>query len=143
MVQETMVNLTTNSTAISNSTNTTSGGRPMGPLPILSVTATGVMYAAYVFIFVVGILGNFTVIYVIGIKHRVARSYDVHIISLAIADILSSIFLPVIQIHDFIANDGTWHILGTFGCKIFVPMNDLTILVSALMLVTISVSRTR
>ena len=111
--------------------------------PKLSTVAKGLIYAAFVFIFVVGSIGNLTVLYVIGFKHRLARSCDVHIVSLAIADTLSAIFVPLVQIHDLITDLSSWHILGNFGCKLLQPLNELTLLVSALMLVTISISRLR
>ena len=99
------------------------------------------LYCLYCFIFVIGTSGNFMVIYIIGIKHRVERSCDVHIVSLAIADLLSSIFIPLVMIHDTYTSYTSWYLLGTFGCKVFVPMNHLTILVSSLMLITISLNR--
>jgi len=101
------------------------------------------LYCLYCFIFLLGTLGNMLVIYIIGIKHRVERSCDVHIVSLAVADLLTAIVIPVVMIHDTKTNYMQWHLLGTFGCKLFVSMTHMTSIVSSLMLVTISLTRIR
>jgi len=101
------------------------------------------LYCVYCFIFLLGTIGNMLVIYIIGIKHRVERSCDVHIVSLAVADLLTAIVIPVVMIHDMKTNYIEWHLLGTFGCKLFVSMMHMTSIVSSLMLVTISLTRIR
>ena len=101
------------------------------------------LYCLYCFIFILGTIGNMLVIYIIGIKHRVERSCDVHIVSLAVADLLTAVVIPVVMIHDTLTNYMEWHLLGTFGCKLLVSMTHMTSIVSSLMLVTISLTRIR
>ena len=57
-------------------------------------------YVAFSVMFVVGSIGNSLVIYVIAIKGQSKTNFDIYIVSLAIADLLASIFLPVVMIHD-------------------------------------------
>ena len=100
-------------------------------------------YCAFSLMFVIGSIGNSAVIYIITLKHHSKKSnFDIYIISLAITDLLASIFLPVVMIHDLYTEWNHWH-LGSFGCKILVPMPHINSLVSALMLVVISFDRLR
>ena len=127
----------------SSSNNSSDGGGGGGGnyVPILPVPAKIGFYILYTFIAISGTSGNSMVVYVIGIKHRAERSCDVHIISLAMADLLSSIFIPLVTIHDIFTDYDSWYLFGEVGCKLLGPMNHLTILVSSLMLVTISLNR--
>lgn len=120
-----------------NATNATSAGTRVGE------TAKMAMYISYGVIFVVGTFGNALVIYFIGIKRTLSRSFDIQIISLAVSDLLASIFTPLVSVHDLFTDFGSWYLLGTFGCKIFVPMNHITTIVSSFTLITISVERIR
>lgn len=104
-------------------------------------TVRNLLLACYSIIFLLGTSGNLLVISVIGFKHRIRRSFDVHIISLAVSDFLTAIFTPMVGIHDTILNYREWRMLGTFGCRFFVSMNHLTTIVSCFMLVTISITR--
>lgn len=121
------------------STNTTT--HPYVDAYLFTDTVKIVLYTCYSTIFFLGMSGNLIVIYFIGIKHRIRRSFDVHILSLAVSDLLAAIFTPVVGIHDTVLNYGEWRILGTYGCKLFVSMNHLTSIVSCFMLVTISITR--
>ena len=101
------------------------------------------IYLCFSIIIMVGTTGNAMVIYVVGIKHKLVRTYDIHIVALAITDFYASIFIPLVSIHDIITNFESWQLLGVIGCKLLVPLNQITVLVSALILVAISVSRLR
>ena len=101
------------------------------------------MYMFLGFIFICGTTGNAIVIYIIGIKHRLVRSFDIHVVALATTDFYSSTFLPLVTIHDLVTNLQSWHLFGRIGCKILAPMNHATVLASALILATISISRLR
>ena len=100
-------------------------------------------YCAFSVMFVVGSIGNSVVIYVIAVKGRLRTNFDIYIVSLAIADLLASVFLPVVMIHDLYTVFNHWHLAGNLGCKLLVPMPHINSLVSALMLVVISFDRLR
>ncbi|XP_057303399.1 neuropeptides B/W receptor type 1-like [Hydractinia symbiolongicarpus] len=127
---------------VTNCTNETESGRKLNANMQLSVGAKVSMYICFGLIFLLGTTGNTIVIYIVGIKHKIVRNFDLHIISLSLADLLASISLPILTIHDLLTNLEAWH-LGIMGCKILPPMNHVTILVSAFMLVIISISRLR
>lgn len=123
-----------------NTTNAT------GVLPYgfsIDYTAKMSMYIAYGAIAFIGILGNLFVIYFIGIKHKDLRSFDIQILSLATADLLAAIFTPLVSMHDLYTEFTSWYLAGTFGCKIFVSIGLLTVLVSSFSLVVISAERFR
>ena len=99
----------------------------------------------YTFIMLLGTSGNAMVMYVVGKKKYAdgrINSCDVYIISLAIADLLSSIFTPPLTVYYIYTDHKNWHLFGDFGCKIFGgSMISLSTLVSSLMLVVISLKR--
>ncbi|XP_057303400.1 C-C chemokine receptor type 1-like [Hydractinia symbiolongicarpus] len=136
-MNEAYLNTFNNTTSI-----VTNAGDVRAPNMTLSSTAKILMYICFIVIFLLGTVGNVIVIYAIGAKYRVVRGYNLHIISLSIADLYTSIFLPVVTIHDLLTNLEAWH-LGVIGCKILPAMNHVTMLVSSFMLVIISVSRLR
>lgn len=136
-MNEAYLNTFNNTTSI-----VTNTGDVRAPNMTLSSTAKILMYICFIVIFLLGTVGNVIVIYAIGTKYRVVRGYNLHIISLSIADLYTSIFLPVVTIHDLMTNLEAWH-LGVIGCKILPAMNHVTMLVSSFMLVIISVSRLR
>jgi len=109
-----------------------------------SKTTTIFYYAAFSLMFVVGTIGNSIVMYIITIK-KVAKktNFDIYILSLAVADLLASIFLPVVMIHDLYTKWHHWHLAGDVGCKTLLPMPHINSLVSALMLIVISFDRLR
>ena len=110
---------------------------------VFSKDTTLFYYIAFSVMFVVGSIGNSLVIYVIAIKGQSKTNFDIYIVSLAIADLLASIFLPVVMIHDLYTAFNHWHLAGNFGCKLLVPMPHINSLVSAMMLVVISFDRLR
>ena len=63
--------------------------------------------------------------------------------SLAVADLLLALVSPLVTIHDLITNLNEWKLLGGFGCKVFVSIDHVTMLVSASMLIIISLERIR
>ena len=109
----------------------------------LSRKVKDVLISSYVFIFIMGIAGNIAVIYVIGIKNQLVKCFDFQILSLAVADMLSAIFVPIVAIQDLMLNLNAWVLLAAFGCKIFVAIDHVAMLVSSFMLILISVERLR
>ena len=109
----------------------------------ISQLAKDIMLASYIFIFVVGIVGNVEVIYIIGIIDKLEKSCDIQIISLAVADVLSAMFVPIVAIYDIVVNLEEWKLLGSLGCKLFVSIDHMTTLVSVFILVSISMKRLR
>ncbi|XP_066918071.1 galanin receptor 2b-like [Clytia hemisphaerica] len=129
--------------ALNRSANHTFNSTYPTMLSFFSRETTTFYYCAFSLMFVIGSVGNSAVIYIITLKHQNKKSnFDIYIISLAITDLLASIFLPVVMIHDLYTEWNHWH-LGSFGCKILVPMPHINSLVSALMLVVISFDRLR
>ena len=66
-----------------------------------------------------------------------------YIVSLAVADLLLALVTPVVTVHDLLTDHSQWKLLGKFGCKVFVSIDHLTMLVSASMLLIISTERMR
>ena len=102
------------------------------------------LYIGYGYIFLSGVIGNSIVLGTTLFKGKGKRkSSDQQIISLAIADLLGSIFVPIVMIHDLYTNLERWDLLGLVGCKLFPPMTVLTTITSAWMMVAIAVARYR
>ena len=119
------------------------GNRSEHAIMVISSTTKELLYCAYSIIFVLGILGNLLVIFMFGYKKKFERTFDVYIVSLAFADLFASFFNPIVTIHDLITDLKEWKLLGTFGCKLFVSIDHLSMLVSAQTLIIISVERMR
>lgn len=138
-------------TSTTNGSTATSNTTTMEPPPqygdvypyfTLSSTQKIIYYIALSVLFILGTAGNSIVIYVISKKQKKkTTNFDIHIVSLAVADLLASVFLPLVMIHDIVTNVSHWYLLGDFGCKLFTPMPHLNSLVSALMLAVISIER--
>ena len=109
----------------------------------IATPAKLVMYVMYGAILTMGIAGNMGILYTFAKRKQRLKSYDIYVVSLVIADLLSAIFLPMVSVQDYLTNGNGWHLLGVFGCKVFVPMNHLTMMVSTYMMVIIAVSRLR
>lgn len=107
----------------------------------VSLGAKICLYIAFIAIFLLGIVGNSAVIYLIGIRQKATKTYDIQILSLSTTDLLASFFVPIVNIHDLVTSYASWELFGNIGCKIFLSSNHLTIVVSALMLVLISLTR--
>ena len=101
------------------------------------------LYICYAIIFVLGAVGNTMVIYIMGIKNKHVSSCDIHIVSLATADILTAIFAPLVAVHDLMTDFEQWYLLGTDGCKLFVSITHITMLASVFCLIVISFGRQR
>lgn len=111
-------------------------------LPI-SAFSKGMLYTGYTLMFVVGCIGNSLVIYKTAIKRKSKKKFhDYQIVSLAIADLLGSIFIPMNMIHD-ITNYNEWLLLGRLGCKVVTSMNPFLTVTSAWMMVAIAITRFR
>lgn len=117
-------------------------GKVSQDLPI-PTSSKAFLYVGYILIFVVGTLGNSLVIYKTAFKKpsKRIRRYHHQIVSLAIADLLGSVFIPINMIHD-ITNYDNW-LLGSFGCKLITSMNPFLAVTSAWMMVAISLTRFR
>ncbi|XP_057305769.1 neuropeptide Y receptor type 4-like [Hydractinia symbiolongicarpus] len=99
-----------------------------------------ILIAAYSFVFLCGMVGNTVVLYVIHRKKTRNTMSDVLIASLAFADFLASLNVPLVMIYDLLCP--AWH-LGYALCKILPSMNGFTICASAWSLVLVSVDRLR
>ena len=110
---------------------------------MLSPGAKSFTIALYSLIFAVGMIGNIAVIYIFGIKNKIGKGFDVYIVSLAVADLLLALISPIVSIHDLLTNLNEWKLLGDFGCKVFISLDHITMLVSASMLILISMERMR
>ena len=66
---------------------------------------------------------------------------DVFMVSLAFADLMASVFVPVLTIHDFLSNL-RWH-LGSVMCKILPSISPISVAASSWSLVLIAADRYR
>eukprot|EP00112_Aurelia_sp_Birch-Aquarium-sp1_P009390 Seg2066.5 transcript_id=Seg2066.5/GoldUCD/mRNA.D3Y31 product="C3a anaphylatoxin chemotactic receptor" protein_id=Seg2066.5/GoldUCD/D3Y31 len=105
----------------------------------LSLEARITLICIYSVIFLLGMLGNSLVCYVIG-KKKKCTGGDVFMISLAAADLLASIFVPILVITDLTTNDVKWY-FGAAMCKILPSVSPLTLAVSSWSLVLIAADR--
>ena len=80
--------------------------------------------------------------YVIAGKKEKRSGGDVFMMSLAIADLLASIFVPINVITDLTTNDMKWY-FGALMCKILPAVSPLTLAVSSWSLVLIAADRYR
>lgn len=129
---------------ITNNSNTTKPG--MSSFCVqngLSASFKAFIVCLYVIIFLVGFCGNILVIYAIKFKQKTIKTFDFYIISLSAADLLSSVFVPIVAIQDLLLDFSDWILLGDFGCKVFVAIDHLAMLVSSFMLILISTERLR
>ncbi|XP_047138089.1 neuropeptide Y receptor type 1 [Hydra vulgaris] len=118
---------------------------PFGNTTVLDITTPTklVLYVTYGAILILGIAGNLGILYTLAKRKQPLKKYDIYVISLLVADLLSAIFLPMVSVQDYLTDGKEWYLLGRFGCKVFVPMNHLTMMVSTFMMVIIAVSRLR
>lgn len=124
-----------------NNSSTTMGQQP--PMEWrLPLTIKNILCAIYFVTFICGTTTNASVIYVIGIKQRFVKRFDVYIVSLATADLMASVLIPCMTIHNLLTND-YWRLFGEGGCKVFTSIKPYTKLVSAMMLIAISTGRLR
>ena len=100
------------------------------------------LYVLYVLIFLFGTIGNSLVCYIIGLKKRRQPSGDIFIVSLAVADLLASVSVPVLMISDMASDFKVWH-FGHIGCHILPSISPITLVASSWSLVVISLDRYR
>ena len=67
-----------------------------------------------------GVTGNSIVLYVIGYRKKRRTSSDNFILSLAIADFLSSVFAPILMLNDLITDSKFW-LYGVAMCYTVEP----------------------
>ena len=96
----------------------------------------------YLLLFVMGVLGNSVVLYVIGYRKKRRTTSDIFIISLACADFLSSAFYPIWYLSDLLTNCQTW-LFGPVMCYITQLLIITSLPASAWSLVFISLDRYR
>ena len=111
--------------------------------PILPQASKNILGLICMLTLIIGTTTNAAVCYIIGIKNRFAKRFDVFLVSLATTDLLASAFLPIVTIHDLVTDEQCWYILGDGGCKIFETMVPFTAMVSSMMLVLIATGRLR
>ena len=99
------------------------------------------MVSAYSIVALFGITGNISVIYYFkAIRHQ-RNSSNTFIISLAVADLLASFFIPLLMIPDLFSYNN-WE-FGQIGCKIVPSISLLTMLASSFNMMVISIDRLR
>ena len=99
------------------------------------------LISAYCLVSIIGIPGNISIFFIFLRKKKRYSSGTTFIISLAFSDLMASIFIPVVMIHDLVNLGG--YSFGSVGCKLLSSMNILTTLASAWNLVLISLERLR
>ena len=103
-----------------------------------------ILCIGYVLLFIVGIVGNGFVIFKTEfLPGTLKKSFHIQIISLAIADLLASILIPVTTIYDLITNYAGWDLFGIAACKLFGSVMPALTMTSAWMMVSITVARFR
>ncbi|XP_061453483.1 C5a anaphylatoxin chemotactic receptor 1 [Rhineura floridana] len=91
----------------------------------------------YALVFLVGVLGNGAVIWVVGFQMR--RTVNTAwFLNLSVADLLCCLALPFLAVP--LASDHCWK-LGNFACKLFPSLTILNMFASILLLVLISIDR--
>ena len=104
-----------------------------------------ILLSGYSLLFVAGVLGNAIVLITTCVRKRKSdkmRSYNLLIISLALADLIGSFFAPFVMITHLVKSF-SWDGMGDIGCKIFSSMTLLGSLASAWTIVAIALSRFR
>lgn len=96
----------------------------------------------YVSVFFFGVFGNMIVFYVVGYRKKKRSGGDLYILSLACADFLSSIFVPMVMLNDLLTDFSGW-LYGEVMCYILPAINPGTLSASSWSLVLISLDRYR
>ena len=100
------------------------------------------LYVLYSLIFFFGTIGNGLVCCIIGIKKKRRSNCDILIASLAVADLLASVFGPLSMIIGMVTDFKLWY-FGNVGCVIIHSVSPITLLASSWSLVLISLDRYR
>ena len=99
-------------------------------------------YILYSLVLFFGVCGNAIVFYVLGYRKRRRNSGDIYVLSLACADFLASLFMPMVFLNDLVTNYSGW-LYGKAMCYILNPFSLATICASGWSLVFISLNRYR
>ena len=86
-----------------------------------------------------GVVGNVLILVVFLQRWSLLKSYELFIVSLAVADMLGTIVLPLLQFFEI--RGQSFHYIGVWGCKIIFFLPALFFSVSSLTLVMVSVDR--
>lgn len=119
-----------------NKTNTTIPG--WKPAPQLK----NILIVIYAVVFVMGVFGNAMVCYILGVKKKRKRQFDILLISLSIADLLASFAGPITMIADLAGDHHVWY-FGGFLCKVLPAISPITLFASSWTLAMISCDRFR
>ena len=101
-----------------------------------------ILISCFAAIFVIGIAGNLLVCYIFIWRHNKSSlsTMELLIVFLAIADLIASIFNPLMFIYWTITFHKAWH-FGTIGCKILPSMTRITTTLSFGIILIITVDR--
>ncbi|XP_014029947.1 C-X-C chemokine receptor type 1 isoform X2 [Salmo salar] len=102
---------------------------------ILGLSSVGLM-VTYIIVFVLSVLGNGVVIYVVCCMARGRTTTDIYLMHLAMADLLFSLTLPFWAVYVY----SHW-IFGTFLCKFLSGLQDAAFYSGVFLLACISVDR--
>ena len=107
-----------------------------------NVSAFDIMlYGAFSLIFIIGTVGNSMVCYVFGWKRRKIRPPpETLFFYLGIVDLIASIINPLLYIYWKFTKYKRWD-FGYIGCKILVPLNPISVTMSALLILIIAIDR--
>uniref|UniRef100_A0A4X2LJP3 Mu-type opioid receptor n=1 Tax=Vombatus ursinus TaxID=29139 RepID=A0A4X2LJP3_VOMUR len=113
------------------------GGSPCPPTGSPSMVTAITIMALYSIVCVVGLFGNFLVMYVIIRYTKMKTATNIYIFNLALADALATSTLPFQSVNYLM---GTWP-FGTILCKIVISIDYYNMFTSIFTLCTMSVDR--
>ena len=100
------------------------------------------MVTGFLFIFIIGVLGNSMVIYVFLWKHKKRSPMELIIVYLAVSDLVASIMNPFLYIYLNLTGFEQWH-FGRFCCTLFPVLTTLSVTVSLGLILLITIERCR
>ena len=136
-----LVNLTCQNSSAVSSNSTINSNSPSSFL-VIEGAAKYFCYVFYGLVLFLGVFGNIVVFYVVGFRKKKRNSGDLCILSLACADFLGSLVVPLVMLNDLITNMSVWF-YGEILCHIMPVITLTTMCASAWSLVLISVDRLR
>lgn len=98
-----------------------------------------VVQISCVLIITSGIIGNILVLAAFLARWKDLKTYEMFIVTLAFVDLLSTVLLPCIQLHEI--RGGSFKAIGSIGCKILYFLSNFCITVSSLILTMVSIER--
>ena len=119
----------------------TAGNNPFEFTPVHGA-AKQFCYVFYGLVLFFGVFGNIIVFYVLGYRKKKRNSGDVYILSLACADFLASLIVPMVFLNDLVSDYSNWF-YGKAMCYVLPTISPLTMCASGWSLVLISVDRYR